>query len=54
MQSNLGRSELNRILPNFVHDQLGQISIGTDLTEFGLIQPTQSNTTKFGLVHLNL
>jgi len=57
MQSNLGRGELNRILPNFVQDQLGQISIGTDLTEFGQIlyrvMPTQSNTTKFGLVGLN-
>jgi len=39
MQSNLGRGELNRILPNFVQDQLGQILIGTDLTEFGLIRP---------------
>jgi len=39
MQSNLGRGELNRILPDFVQDQLGQISIGTDLIEFGLIQP---------------
>ena len=28
-----------RILPNFVQDQLGQISIGSDLTEFGLIWP---------------
>jgi len=28
-----------RILPNFVQDQLGQILIGTDLTEFGLIRP---------------
>jgi len=37
MQSNLGRGELNRILPNFVQDQLGQISIQTDLTEFGKI-----------------
>jgi len=39
MQSNLGRGELNQILPIFVQDQLGQISIGTDLMEFGLIQP---------------
>ena len=28
-----------QILPNFVQDQLGQISIKTDLTEFGLIRP---------------
>ena len=28
-----------RIHPNFVQDQLGQISIGTNLTEFGLIRP---------------
>jgi len=57
MQSNLGRCELNQILPNFVQDQLGQISIETDFTEFGQIlyrvTPTQSNTTKFGLVGLN-
>jgi len=49
--------ELNRILLNFVQDQLGQISIETDLIEFGQIfykvTPTQSNTTKFGLVGLN-
>ena len=51
----------SRILPNFVKDQLGQISIGTNLTEFGLIRPnfvqghaTQSNMTKFGQVRLNL
>jgi len=37
MQSNLGQGELNRILSYFVQDQLGQISIGTDLIEFGLI-----------------
>jgi len=60
MQLNLGQGELNWILPTFVQDQLGQILIGTDLTEFGLIQPSyrvtppQSNTTKFGLVRLNL
>jgi len=57
MQSNLGQGELNRILPNFVQDRLDQISIETDLTEFGQIlyrvTPTQSNTTKFGLVGLN-
>ena len=28
-----------QILPNFIQDQLGQISIGTDLIEFGLIWP---------------
>jgi len=57
MQLNLSRGELNQILPNFVQDQLGQISIDTDLTEFGQIlyrvTPTQSNMTKFGLVDLN-
>jgi len=57
MQSNLGRAELNRILPNFVQDQLGQILIATDLTEFGQIlyrvTPTQSNTTKFKLIGFN-
>jgi len=57
MQSNLGRGELNQILPNFVQDQLSQILIETDLTEFGQIlyrvTPTQSNMTKFGLVSLN-
>jgi len=57
MQSNLGRGELNQILPNLIQDQLGQISIKTDLTEFSQIlyriTPTQSNTTKFGLVGLN-
>ena len=57
MQSNLGRGELNRILSNFVQDQLGQILIKTDLIEFGQIlyrvTPTQSNTTKFELVGLN-
>jgi len=51
MQSNLGQGELNRILQNFVQDQLSQISIETDLTEFGQIlyrvTPTQSNATKF-------
>ena len=57
MQANLGRGELNWILPKFVQNQLGPISIETNLTEFDQIlyrvTPTQSNTTKFGLVCLN-
>jgi len=39
MQSNLGRGQLDRILPNFIEDRLREISNGTDLTEFGRIQP---------------
>jgi len=57
MQTNLDGDELNQILPNFVQDLLGQLSIETDLTEFGQIlyrvTPTQSNTTKFRIVSLN-
>jgi len=57
MQWNLSRGELNQILPNFVQHQLDQILIETNLTELGQIlyrvTPTQSNTTKFGLVSLN-
>jgi len=47
-----------QIFPNFVQSQ---ILIGTDLTKFDLIRPilyritpTQSNTTKFELICLNL